>query len=65
MPHLVWQKSSYSTSGEGECVELAAAATGTRIHLRESDQPHQIATLPPHALAGLLHMVKSGHLTHP
>jgi hypothetical protein len=65
MPHLVWQKSSYSTGGEGECVELAAAATGAHIHLRESDQPHQIATLPPHTLACFLHAVKSRHLTLP
>jgi hypothetical protein len=59
MPHLVWQKSSFSTGGEGECVELAAAATGPHIHLRESDDPHHIATLPPHTLAALLHTVKS------
>ncbi|WP_329250349.1 DUF397 domain-containing protein [Streptomyces sp. NBC_01478] len=50
MPHLAGQKSSYSTGGEGECVEPAAAATGAHIHLRESDQPHRRATLPPHTL---------------
>jgi len=59
MPHLVWQKSSFSTGGEGECVELAAATTGPHIHLRESDHPHHIATLTPHTLAALLHAVKS------
>jgi hypothetical protein len=65
MPQLAWQKSSFSTGGEGNCVELAAAATGTHIHLRESDHPQDIATFPPHALAGLLHTVKAEHLTHP
>ncbi|MDV9169690.1 DUF397 domain-containing protein [Streptomyces sp. W16] len=59
MPRLAWQKSSFSTGGEGNCMELAAAATGTHIHLRESDHPHHIATLPPHTLAALLHTVKS------
>jgi len=59
MSHLVWQKSSFSTGGEGECLELAAAATGPHIHLRESDHPHHIATLAPHTLAALLHTVKS------
>ncbi|MFJ9374209.1 DUF397 domain-containing protein [Streptomyces sp. NPDC101455] len=48
MPQLAWQKSSFSTGGEGNCMELAAAATGAHIHLRESDHPHHIATLPPH-----------------
>ncbi|WP_245607815.1 DUF397 domain-containing protein [Streptomyces hokutonensis] len=59
MLHLVWQKSSCSTGGEGECVELAAATPGPHIHLRESDHPHRIATLAPHTLAALLHAVKS------
>ncbi|MFJ6897915.1 DUF397 domain-containing protein [Streptomyces hokutonensis] len=59
MPRPAWQKSSFSTGGEGNCLELAAAATGPHIHLRESDDPHHIATLPPHTLAALLHAVKS------
>ncbi|MBK3580134.1 DUF397 domain-containing protein [Streptomyces sp. MBT65] len=59
MPHLVWQKSSFSTGGEGECVELAATAPGPHIHLRESDHPDHIATLTPHTLATLLHTLKS------
>lgn len=62
MPQLVWQKSSFSTGGEGECVELAAS-TPNLIHLRESDRPHQIASITPHALADLLHAVKTGELS--
>ncbi|WP_369259648.1 DUF397 domain-containing protein [Streptomyces sp. R35] len=60
MPHLTWQKSSFSTGGEGNCVELAAAAAGAHIHLRESAQPYEIATTTPNALAGLIHAVKEG-----
>ncbi|WP_328771375.1 DUF397 domain-containing protein [Streptomyces sp. NBC_00286] len=64
MPQLAWQKSSFSSGGEGNCVELAAASAPYRIHLRESDQPHGIATTTPRALAGLLHALKSGNLSH-
>ncbi|MFJ6832040.1 DUF397 domain-containing protein [Streptomyces sp. NPDC091209] len=52
-----WQKSSFSTGGEGNCVELATAATG-HIHLRESDRPGDIATSTPRALANLLLVLK-------
>ncbi|MEV0637054.1 DUF397 domain-containing protein [Streptomyces sp. NPDC050619] len=62
MPQLTWQKSSFSSGGEGNCVELAAS-TSSLIHLRESDHPHQLATTTPHALANLLHAVKAGHLS--
>jgi hypothetical protein len=64
MPHLVWQKSSFSTGGEGECVELAATQTSSHILLRESDNPHDIAATTPRALANLLHAVKAGNLSH-
>ncbi|WP_405882217.1 DUF397 domain-containing protein [Streptomyces sp. NBC_01136] len=60
MPHLTWQKSSYSTGGEGECIELAAAPPSGHIHLRESDHPTTIATTTPHALAALIGVIKSG-----
>jgi hypothetical protein len=58
MPRLSWQKSSFSGGGEGECVELAATATG-HIHLRESDRPGDIATSTPRALASLLLVLKN------
>ncbi|WP_330304793.1 MULTISPECIES: DUF397 domain-containing protein [unclassified Streptomyces] len=64
MPQLTWQKSSFSGGGEGECVELAAAAS-RRIHLRESDRPHAIATTTPHTLAGLLGALKTGRIARP
>ncbi|GGK47622.1 DUF397 domain-containing protein [Streptomyces flaveus] len=59
MPQLTWQKSSFSGGGEGNCVELAATAPD-RIHLRESDHPHEIATATPRALANLLYSLKAG-----
>jgi hypothetical protein len=57
MHQLAWQKSSFSTCGSGECIELAASPTG-RIHLRESDRPTEIATTSPTALAALLSAIK-------
>jgi hypothetical protein len=59
MPRLSWQKSSFSGGGEGECVELAATATG-RVHLRESDRPGDVASSTPRALASLLLVLKDG-----
>lgn len=41
-----WQKSSFSSGGEGNCIELAAA-TPHRIHLRESDRPTRPPRPPP------------------
>ncbi|MFP3992079.1 DUF397 domain-containing protein [Streptomyces sp. E11-3] len=57
MSQLAWQKSSYSTSGESECVELATGPTGL-IHLRESDAPGQIATTTTAPLSALLTTLK-------
>ncbi|MFE1285419.1 DUF397 domain-containing protein [Streptomyces sp. NPDC058751] len=62
MSRLTWQKSSFSTGGEGNCIELAASATG-HIHLRESDRPDDVATSTPHALAGLLLVLKDDSWT--
>ncbi|GAA3834327.1 DUF397 domain-containing protein [Streptomyces phyllanthi] len=62
MPHLAWQKSSFSGGGEGNCIELAAT-NPDRIHLRESDHPHETTTATPHALANLFRTLKAGHLS--
>ncbi|SMF06758.1 DUF397 domain-containing protein [Streptomyces sp. Amel2xC10] len=61
MSQLTWQKSSFSSGGEGNCVELAASVS-SRIHLRESDDPHHTTATTPHALAHLIHAVKRGNL---
>ncbi|MFI7338349.1 DUF397 domain-containing protein [Streptomyces sp. NPDC050085] len=60
MARLAWQKSSYSTGGEGECVELATdpADPARTVHLRESDDPGRVATTSPRALAALLNSLK-------
>jgi hypothetical protein len=58
MSQLGWQKSSFSSGGEGNCIELAAA-TPPGIHLRESDRPHEITTATSHALSALLVMLKA------
>ncbi|MFD4629642.1 DUF397 domain-containing protein [Streptomyces sp. NPDC058284] len=58
MYQLTWQKSSFSTGGEGECVELANGPGG-HVHLRESDRPAEITTVAPGALYGLLRALKA------
>ncbi|MFC4500526.1 MULTISPECIES: DUF397 domain-containing protein [Streptomyces] len=57
-----WQKSSFSSGGEGNCVELTASAP-THLHLRESDRPDEIATATPRALAHFLRALKSDSLS--
>lgn len=56
-----WQKSSFSSGGEGNCIELAAA-TPHRIHLRESDRPDEITTTTSQELSALLVVIKAGSL---
>ncbi|GAA2690082.1 DUF397 domain-containing protein [Streptomyces lunalinharesii] len=51
----VWRKSSYSGSAGGECVEVAATAATTQIHIRDSKEaagPH--LTLTPTTWAAFL-----------
>ncbi|UQA93295.1 DUF397 domain-containing protein [Streptomyces halobius] len=54
-----WQKSSFSEGGATNCVEVAAAPSGTR-HLRESDAPATALATTPAALRALLRTVKGG-----
>ncbi|MFI9104158.1 DUF397 domain-containing protein [Streptomyces fildesensis] len=63
MPELVWQKSSFSTGGQGECVEIATGAAGL-VHLRESDDPQVVITTTPAALRALLRATKAGAFDH-
>lgn len=59
-PHI-WQKSSYSGSGqENACVEIAFAADG--IRLREGDKPGVVVTASAaafHALLGKIRRAES------
>ncbi|MCQ4080358.1 DUF397 domain-containing protein [Streptomyces sp. RB6PN25] len=59
MSQLAWQKSSFSTGGQGECVEVAASAHG-QIHLRESDRPGEVLTTTARKLEAFLKGVKAG-----
>ncbi|KIZ19095.1 DUF397 domain-containing protein [Streptomyces natalensis] len=62
MSQLAWRKSSFSTAGQTECVELATDPDGN-VHLRESDQPGDILTMSPGRLRALLDCVKGGRLS--
>ncbi|WBB60037.1 DUF397 domain-containing protein [Streptomyces sp. WMMC500] len=50
---LAWVKSSYSGSGGGNCVEVAAAAEG--VHVRDSKDPSgPVLTVSPEAWTSFL-----------
>ncbi|MET8915859.1 DUF397 domain-containing protein [Streptomyces sp. NPDC004610] len=57
-----WQKSSFSTDAEGDCLELATR--GDAILLRESEDPESIVTTTPVKLAAFLAGVKAGEFDH-
>jgi hypothetical protein len=58
-----WQKSSFSGSNNGNCIELAAG-NGTQIVLRESDDPQTIVTTDQTKLAAFIAGVKAGEFDH-
>jgi hypothetical protein len=58
MPHLHWQKSSFSGgSGSGECLELATSPNG--VLLRESGDPATILIANPARLAALIYRIRA------
>jgi hypothetical protein len=57
MPELHWQKSSFSGSGQNDCLEVAG---GGALHMRESDEPAKVLAPSPGALRGLLAHLKAG-----
>ncbi|MEU2794608.1 DUF397 domain-containing protein [Streptomyces sp. NPDC007100] len=59
MPRLTWRKSSYSGSGQDDCVEVAVSPSG-RVLYRESDRPAQIARITPDTWSAFLTRVKTG-----
>ena len=59
---IMWQKSSFSTDAEGNCLELATA--GDKILVRESDQPDLIIKTTPAKLAAFLAGAKAGEFDH-
>jgi len=58
MPHLNWQKSSFSGGPESNCLYIATAPDGT-IRLRESDEPRTVIATAPAGLSALLRHIKS------
>ncbi|MEU4208604.1 DUF397 domain-containing protein [Streptomyces sp. NPDC026206] len=61
MSRVEWHKSSYSSGGDGECLEVAPAPGGL-IRFRESDCPTQVIAATPATFASLLATVKAGRL---
>ncbi|MFG2216880.1 DUF397 domain-containing protein [Streptomyces sp. NPDC048685] len=59
VPESAWFKSSYSSGGGGECVEVAT--TAGNIHVRDSKQlGGPVLTLGPAAWAGFVELA-AGH----
>ncbi|MFK8848279.1 DUF397 domain-containing protein [Streptomyces sp. Ac-502] len=58
MPQVAWQKSSYGTHGNDDCVEVTANSGGP-VRYRESDHPGEVAQVTSHAWAAFLRAVKS------
>jgi hypothetical protein len=59
---VVWRKSSYSGSSEGQCVEVAdATRTHAAVAVRDSKRPHGPALLfAPEAFASFIADVNDG-----
>jgi len=59
---VVWRKSSYSGSGEGQCVEVAdVTRTHAAVAVRDSKRPHGPALLfAPEAFASFIADVNDG-----
>lgn len=59
---IQWQKSSFSTDSEGNCLELATQ--GDEVLMRESDKPHVIVRTTQAKLAAFLAGAKAGEFDH-
>ncbi|WP_327727941.1 DUF397 domain-containing protein [Streptomyces sp. NBC_00487] len=57
MSDFSWQKSSFSEGGAANCVEIAAATT-SRVHLRESATPETVIATTSAALHAFLGGIK-------
>ena len=57
MSEIAWQKSSYSGSGETNCVEIGA--TPHTLALRESDSPTVVLNTDRPQLTALLRHIKT------
>ncbi|MFI9464734.1 DUF397 domain-containing protein [Streptomyces xiamenensis] len=60
MPHLKWQKSTYSSGNpNSDCLEAARSPEG-HLYLRESDDPDTVLVTTPARWAALLRAAGSG-----
>ncbi|MGW7295819.1 DUF397 domain-containing protein [Streptomyces xiamenensis] len=60
MPHLEWQKSTYSSGNpNSDCLEAARGPEG-RLYLRESDDPDTVLVTTPARWSALLRAAGSG-----
>ncbi|MFV0128799.1 DUF397 domain-containing protein [Streptomyces sp. HMX112] len=58
-----WRKSSYSSGGGGECVEVADDLPGI-VPVRDSKAPHGPAVIvPAHAWTPFVNALKAGRFT--
>ncbi|WP_030660673.1 DUF397 domain-containing protein [Streptomyces rimosus] len=58
MPQLIWQKSSFSTHAQDDCLEVAAP-TGGPVLYRESDHPRAVGRATAPGWAAFLRAVKA------
>jgi uncharacterized protein DUF397 len=61
MTEAQWQKSSYSGTNGGQCVEVAANMHGA-VAVRDSKNPGPALVLPPAAFAALTTAIRAGQL---
>ncbi|MCC3771014.1 DUF397 domain-containing protein [Streptomyces sp. UNOC14_S4] len=57
---LNWHKSSFSGSGQDDCIEIAEAPGG-KVRLRESDFPDTTLAVPPTTLRALFTYARNQH----
>ncbi|MEU2794609.1 DUF397 domain-containing protein [Streptomyces sp. NPDC007100] len=57
MLSLTWHKSSYSTHGNDDCVEVAVSSGGPVLY-RESDRPGEIGRATGHTWCAFVRSIK-------
>ncbi|OKI10181.1 hypothetical protein A6A06_06170 [Streptomyces sp. CB02923] len=62
MPRHTWRKSSYSGSGQDDCVEVATQPGGPVLY-RESDLPAAVGRCARPVWGAFLRDVKAGHVS--
>jgi hypothetical protein len=63
MSQPIWQKSSFSGSGQDDCLEVTVGEDGL-IYIRESDEPDIVAVTTPAKWDAFVKGVKAGEFDH-